>query len=296
MRANGVRAGLVAMAAAMVILPACDNGDGRAAEDPLPAAPQVIPTPLEGFVIFPLTSIDVPSVAHVLLSNQGRNALVIDHVTIEGRDAAVFTLLGVDAAGASIASRDSLDLRVQFAPLARGAFRADLVVTSNAENFAELRIELVAPATEGSVPCDHLTASCVPDIVAVDETLVATVDSSLATPTLLARVFNVGGAPLSLQRYAIAGTDAAMFRLPDGTATPGDVCTIELGCPAGASCQAGAGGSYACAPVWLSAGIGLVVPVEYVATSAGSHSAELVISSSDADTPALHLLLSATHP
>ncbi|MEK7703593.1 MAG: hypothetical protein AAB426_01430 [Myxococcota bacterium] len=195
----------------------------------------------------------------------------------------------------SIASRDSLDLRVQFDPAARGAFRAELVVASNAENYPTLRIELVAPATEGAVPCESSTMTCVPDIAAIDDALSVTGSASV-TSMVLARLFNVGGAPLRIDGYAISGADASAFAFPAGTATPGVSCTPEGGCPAGASCLAEQGGGNACAPVWLSAGLGLVVPVEYVAIATGSHMADLTITSNDGDTAEVQVGLAGTYP
>lgn len=83
------RVGLVALCLA---LPGTSCGDDTKSETerPLPQAPQVMPTPLEGFLVFGLTSVGTPTVGHVLLTNQGRDALMVASADIEGRDAGLF--------------------------------------------------------------------------------------------------------------------------------------------------------------------------------------------------------------
>jgi hypothetical protein len=260
-----LRAVLLAVAA---FVTACSSASTTSS---VPAAPQLMPNPINLWVIFAPVEVDGSASYPVIALDGGQADLVISSATIQdyaGPDTdAVFS---VDvSAPVTVVYQDATVLPVTFMPQTAGVHRARLVVASNAENLPTATFELVAPAVSAVPPQEPFIAFFPGDGVV----------SAGATGTFApVRFFNLGVGELVITKYTLEGTDAASFGFETGTSQPSSACaSAACGAPLPAGCQ----------PVRLSYGQWLGLGITYAPTGDGAHTASISIISNASTCPAV---------
>lgn len=274
------------MTAAVVGIVACGEQQELPTGPELPEAPQILPgiNVQGGTVVFDLTTTSETTELAILLVNGGREDLTVSALSIAGRDADAFTLGDVPDADRTVASEDGLSVPVRFAPSASGVQLATLNVESNAENFANLELQLVGLSPGASVPDAP--------VLAPFETTV-TVEGSTSAPTeVFVRYANIGGGALNVSDYELTGSQADAFEFATGLAQPGVDCESNEACGAGLTCTA----EDVCSPVFVPPGSTVVLTLLYAPQAAGSHAATLTLHSDDPESAETKISIEGTAP
>lgn len=190
---------------------ACGDEEVTTAED-LPDGPQLINP---GFLAFGLTAPGAQKVSQIPIVNLGRDPLNISSVSIAGQDAARFTL--GQPIESTINPRRATSIPITFRPTAVGAYVANVTINSDAANFPEFIVDVVAPSGTGNDP----------NLQVADKTVSITVPAGAAEGRGVLRYYNVGRESLVITNYAFTGGSAASFSLANGTPTPGGDCKLN---------------------------------------------------------------------
>lgn len=252
-----------------------DNGE------PLPKAPQIFFS--SAFLVFPRTLENQTSKGQLVFNNGGKDDLVISQIRVIGAGAAAFT---PDNAGPlTIESRDAAAVEVSFKPTGRGMRIAQLELTSNAENFPSLQLELVGP---GISAADEQGAA-VPDLAPFESPVAikASGDSGIG----FVRLYNLGRDSAIITGYDIVDDAGGLFSFPAGTVKPGVACGVSNPCEEGLFCSAAAGS--VCA-VSLPSAQSVVLTVVFTPGAATSGTAKVRVSSNDPNEPQLDVALAGT--
>lgn len=272
------RVGLFVLAALMTTAFGCNGDDPpTTSEMLLPENPQASPEPAPGVLSFALTEPGLADTAHVSVSNGGQADLVISAPTVTPDDGA-FTLGEVYPASGTVASKQALSIPVEFKPSARGVHIAELVIESNAENHPSLTYQLVGPGSQSPLPN-------VPDIVAFE----TEADVIPTLGTAFVRFFNVGGATLSVSKYAIINNIDDAFRIAVDNRQPSDDCLGDGLC-------SGSDNPASCSPILVGGGSFVILTVLYEPPGSGTHTATFQVVSDDPDECVLTINLRGTTP
>ncbi len=190
---------------------ACADDEVSTAED-LPDGPQLINP---GFLAFGLTAPNAQKVSQIPIVNLGRDPLTISSVSIAGQDAARFTL--GQPIESTINPRRATSIPITFRPNAVGGYVANVTINSNAANFPEFVVDVVAPSGNGNDP----------NLQVADKTVSITVPASASEGRGVLRYYNVGRESLIITGYAFTGSGAASFSLANGTPSPGGACKLN---------------------------------------------------------------------
>lgn len=201
---------------------ACGDDEVSTAID-LPEGPQLVNP---GFLAFRLTAPNATAISQIPIVNNGNKPLVINTVSIAGQDAARFTL--GQPIESEIRPRSATAIPVTFRPNAVGAYVASVTINSNAANFPDFIVDLVAPAGTGNEA----------NLQVADRTVTITVPAGDTEARGVVRYYNVGKESLVITGYEFSGGGAASFSLADGTPIPGKACTVNgLECDLGLFCK-----------------------------------------------------------
>ena len=206
--------------AVLVGLVGCDGGDSPDALEDLPPGAHILPGALGGVIGFPLLIQSEAKMLEASFFSVGREALVVESAEIVGDTLDVFSM--TTPASLTVEPRKGISFPITFRSPGRGIYLADLVVKSNAVDYPELRIQLVAPSAGVRVPEE-------PDIQPFETTVEVQASSAWADiPVALVRIYNLGGMSLQLAEYALE--DPSNFRFLSGTAVPGLDCSVSGAC------------------------------------------------------------------
>ncbi len=203
----------VSVAALAVAVAACGD-DEMIMQEPLPQEPvlSIFPPVLD----FEVAAVDVSatSTASVSVTNIGQDPLELSNITVTGGDAGLFTVVEPASGSVTVASRATSLIEIEFAPTARGVFRAQLALDSNASNLSSATIELVGPAVS--------TTSGVgfPDLEPIDDPVTPFEGTDFA----LVGLYNLGRASVVITGYELTGT---AFELGAGVVVPGASCAMN---------------------------------------------------------------------
>lgn len=139
----------VVFALAGFALSACgDEGEADVCDDF--ARPQILPSERPVCLNLDPTPVGQTVTRPVLLQNLGNSELQISDVQLEGNARGYFTLQGVSPE--AVICPDAAAAGIVYAPTEPGWDTATLVVSSNAENFPNLRIFFLALAVPADDP------------------------------------------------------------------------------------------------------------------------------------------------
>lgn len=182
-------------------------------QEPLPQEPvlSLFPPILD----FAVAAVDVSgtSTASVSITNIGQDPLEFSNIAVAGADASVFTVTNPASGAVTVNSRATTLIEVEFAPTARGVFRAQLTLDSNASNLSNAAVELVGPAVATK------SGVAFPDIEPIQDT----VSPFEGTDFALVGLYNLGRASVIITDYEVTGT---AFALADGVVVPGASCAM----------------------------------------------------------------------
>ncbi|MEM7676873.1 MAG: hypothetical protein AAF449_12790 [Myxococcota bacterium] len=147
---SGVRWRLLPMAALIgAALIACgDEGEADICDDF--ARPQIIPSERPVCLNLDPTTVGQTVTRPVLLQNLGNSELQLADIQLEGNSRGHFTLQGVNPQ--AVTCPDAAAAGIVYEPTEPGWDTATLVVSSNAENFPNLRIFFLALAVPDDDP------------------------------------------------------------------------------------------------------------------------------------------------
>ncbi|MEZ0310664.1 MAG: choice-of-anchor D domain-containing protein [Myxococcota bacterium] len=190
---------------------ACGDEEVSTAE-PLPDGPQLVNP---GFLAFDLTAPGGQRVSQIPVVNLGRDPLTISGVSIAGQDATRFTL--GQPIQSTVNPRQATSIPITFRPNVVGAYVANVTIASNAANFPEFVVDVVAPSGNGDEP----------NLQVADKTVSITVPAGAPEGRGVLRYYNVGRESLVITGYSFIGAGAASFSLAQGTPTPGNACKLN---------------------------------------------------------------------
>lgn len=201
------------MSLSVLSLVACGDDEGPDGPEPLPAKPQLV---TNGVIFaFPVTEANDTSRLVISLNNRGQEDLTVSDVALSGADAGAFSIVGVAPEG-PIESRRAATLTLEFSPDGRGVLQAQATLTSNAENFPTLPLEIIGPGVEEGAN----QGVGLPDIEAIDDPVRPTEgDAGQA----IVRFYNLGRDSLIITRYGIG--DTTLFDFAANVAIPGASCS-----------------------------------------------------------------------
>lgn len=260
---------------------ACGDDTPTDTAEPLPKAPQIFFS--SAFLVFPRTIEGQTSKGQLVFNNGGKDDLVISQIRATGSGATSFT---PDKTGpVTIESREAAAVEVSFKPTGRGMRVAQLEVTSNAENFPTLALELVGP---GISAADEQGAA-VPDLAAFESPVAikASGDSGIG----FVRLYNLGRDSAIITGYDIVDDAGSLFAFPTGTVKPGVACGVANPCAEGLFCSSAAGS--VCA-VSLPSAQSVVLTVVFTPGAATSATAKVRVTSNDPNEPQLDIALAGT--
>jgi hypothetical protein len=161
-------------------------------------------------------AVPLPASLTLFVTNGGRATLEMD-LSIEGEGADAY---GLGVQTAEVGANESLEIEVGFLPKTYLVYEADLVITSNDEDNAELRIPLTGTGVSAPLPDISVSAQSV-DFGEVEP-------GEVATEIFL--ISNVGTAPLELTAVQRSGSGAfGMYSDPSGnTIAPGNDLPVVI--------------------------------------------------------------------
>ncbi|MBI5510545.1 MAG: hypothetical protein HY903_17450 [Deltaproteobacteria bacterium] len=290
------RALAILTAAMSVTIAACGSDTPAPAAEQLPQAPQILPNAQEGVIGFALSVQGESQSVDAVFVNGGTDPLVLTSIELVPHQTTAFTLGHVEPASLTVESRHAIGIPISFTCPGRGVYLADLVIKSNAANYPELTLQVVAPGAGLRVP----EAA---DIEPFESTVTLATTAGLAVPAGLVRLYNLGGASLELQRYSVV--DTTNFAFLSGTAVPGAVCApgaacvpvsgAAQGCCGNLTCVAEPAPPGNCESILLGPGRFIVFGVTWASgAQSGSHTSAVLIQSNDPDTATLDVTVSGT--
>jgi hypothetical protein len=161
-----------------------------------------------------------PSAASsITVSNSGQAALTFSSIALSGANAGIFTLGGSCATATPLAANASCTVTLQAAPVAAGAFAANLTLASNASNGSAV-VGLSGTAT---APAPALTAT--PSAVAFGA---QTIGAAAASQTVT--LANTGNVAVTFNKIGVTGSTTVSIGTSDCGATlaVGASCSVPL--------------------------------------------------------------------
>jgi FtsP/CotA-like multicopper oxidase with cupredoxin domain len=154
----------------------------------------------------------------VTIGNAGPTVLTLNSITLTGANSADFTMNSQCAA--TIASGRSCNVRVRFAPTAKGARTAALTVSTS-----DVGVPIASVALTGTGTAPALTAT--------PTTLTFSSGLNQTSPAQVVTVANVGTAPLTITGINLGGTNLGQFAQTNNCVigTPmavGATCTVNV--------------------------------------------------------------------
>jgi hypothetical protein len=221
----------------------------------LPEQPQVLPN--TAFGVFPVLEPGDSDTITIQFNNGGQQDLVFTSITLEQPgDDMTLTLPALLTA----VSRESVAVTIEHAPSARGAYIARLVGQSNAQNFPTIEVEIVGT---GSATPRPLAA----DVLVYEDPTPVIAEFGIA----FMRFRNVGRNTLTVTSFGIENDTGEAFELAAGVNVPTEAV-----------------------PTYVGPGALLGIQINFVATTAGTHTADFVLESDDEDEPVLSVGLTGT--
>jgi hypothetical protein len=182
--------------------------------------------PLVGEGAVPLPSLSTPSLGfgevetgeesgeqQVVLKNLGNAPLVVDAVSVSGKDAGAFSVASETCQSTTLAPGDDCKVGVVFAPGAEGGLAATLQFATNADAAVEVSLGGTGTAPHAVVSADSLDFGTVllGDRASLDLELV-----------------NKGTAPLRLDGLRVLGDEYSLEADCRDALAPGDACRIVV--------------------------------------------------------------------